>query len=98
MPLQRPDLSDTSAEILAYIESLEAEIEQLTTTRSRSSVRGDGLGHNQSCRTVGMEPMSGLAHPRAASSSVLGRRRKPACPTSGSAWQARTTQLLCRRA
>ena len=39
MPLRRPDLTNISPEILAYIESLEAEIDNLTSSRSRSSPR-----------------------------------------------------------
>ena len=39
MLLPRPDLTHISPEIIAYIESLEAEIENLTSSRSRSSTR-----------------------------------------------------------
>jgi len=39
MTLSRPDLTNISPEILAYIEYLEAEIENLTTSSSRTSTR-----------------------------------------------------------
>lgn len=35
MPIERPDLSDVSPEVLAYIESLEAELAAQTTRRAR---------------------------------------------------------------
>ncbi len=38
MPIERPDLSNVSAEVLAYIESLEAELATLTSRRARPSV------------------------------------------------------------
>jgi DNA gyrase subunit A len=38
MPLERPDLSEVSPEILAYIESLEAELAARTPRRGRASI------------------------------------------------------------